>query len=151
MPARLTLKRLPPSLRPARARKAKAPAPTLAPAVAVEVALPVVVVSEANLRDGRWAHIKRAKLQRTEVRLFLYTLLPSIRHWFHDRSLSIVLTRVGGKLFDGDNLARAFKAVRDGVADWLGRDDGDPSIAWEYRQESGPGPRGVRVRVGRGA
>jgi hypothetical protein len=38
---------------------------------------------------------------------------------------------------DGDNLQSAFKATRDGVADWLGVDDGDPRLDWQYRQRKG--------------
>jgi hypothetical protein len=38
---------------------------------------------------------------------------------------------------DGDNLQSGFKAVRDGVADWLGVDDGDKRIDWQYGQRSG--------------
>jgi hypothetical protein len=33
---------------------------------------------------------------------------------------------------DSDGLAIAFKAVRDGVADWLGVDDGHESLTWRY-------------------
>jgi P2-related tail formation protein len=38
---------------------------------------------------------------------------------------------------DGDNLQSGFKAVRDGVADWLGIDDGSQLVEWEYRQRPG--------------
>jgi hypothetical protein len=44
---------------------------------------------------------------------------------------------------DGDNSIGSLKAVRDGVADALGIDDGDPRLTWEYRQETGP--FGVRI------
>jgi hypothetical protein len=37
---------------------------------------------------------------------------------------------------DGDNLQSGFKAVRDGVADWLGVDDGSQLLDWQYRQRS---------------
>jgi hypothetical protein len=48
----------------------------------------------------------------------------------------ITLTRVGVKRMDTDNLASALKACRDGVAEWLGIDDGDPRIEWRYAQRT---------------
>ena len=48
-----------------------------------------------------------------------------------------MLTRIAPRQLDGDNLQSAFKATRDGVADWLGIDDGDKRLDWQYRQRSG--------------
>lgn len=62
--------------------------------------------------------------------------------------LSIVLTRIGPKTLDSDNLAYAFKAVRDGVADWLGVDDGSDQLDWQYCQRTGgAGNYSVEVEV----
>lgn len=47
----------------------------------------------------------------------------------------VTLTRLGPRKLDSDNLAGSFKAIRDGVADALGIDDGSELIQWEYRQE----------------
>jgi hypothetical protein len=56
------------------------------------------------------------------------------------------LTRIGPRKLDSDNVAGACKATRDGVADWLGVDDGDESrVRWVYAQERGA--YGVRVEV----
>jgi hypothetical protein len=56
------------------------------------------------------------------------------------------LTRVGPRKLDSDNVATAFKATRDGIADWLQVDDGDESlVTWEYGQERGA--YAVRVEV----
>jgi len=58
----------------------------------------------------------------------------------------VTLTRIGPRQLDDDNVATAFKAVRDGVADWLRVDDGDTSkVTWRYAQERGA--YGVRVEV----
>lgn len=38
---------------------------------------------------------------------------------------------------DGDNLQSGFKATRDGVADWLGINDGSPRLQWSYYQRQG--------------
>jgi hypothetical protein len=46
---------------------------------------------------------------------------------------------------DSDNLAGAFKALRDAVAALLDVDDGTDRIRWHYRQK--PGPHAVAVRI----
>ena len=47
-----------------------------------------------------------------------------------------------------DNLAAALKHVRDGVADALGMDDGDPRLVWLYGQRRGrPGEYAVLVEI----
>jgi len=38
------------------------------------------------------------------------------------------------KRLDDDNLANGCKSLRDAIAAWIGIDDGDLRIAWEYRQ-----------------
>jgi hypothetical protein len=53
----------------------------------------------------------------------------------------IVLTRIGKKKLDSDNLPMSMKWVRDAVADQLipgllpGRADDDSRITWDYAQE----------------
>lgn len=49
----------------------------------------------------------------------------------------ITLTRIAPRAFDDDNLAASFKALRDGVADGLTVDDGDPRVTWRYAQRRG--------------
>lgn len=53
---------------------------------------------------------------------------PSLR-------IDVELVRVAPRLVDSDNLQGQFKAVRDGVADFLGIDDATPRIVWRYEQE----------------
>jgi len=48
--------------------------------------------------------------------------------------VTATIVRVGMRAMDSDNLARSAKAVRDGIADALGIDDGDPRIDWRYGQ-----------------
>lgn len=63
---------------------------------------------------------------------------------------TVTLTRISPRPLDDDNLAYAFKGIRDFVADKLiprlakGRADGDPRIEWRYRQEKGNPPK-IRV------
>lgn len=106
--------------------------------------IPIQTVSEANSR-GHWAkRAKRAKLQRgAAIVIARTTASPS-----EVRLPCIVrLTRIGPRQLDTDNLQSALKATRDGIADWLGIDDGcNDLVRWEYAQEVGS-PPGVRVDV----
>lgn len=112
----------------------------------ISVTLPLRLVSEANAR-GHWAKgARRAKQQRGVVRLAVraqWRRLPAGAL----TALVVTLTRIAPRQLDGDNLQRALKAVRDGAADALGVDDGDPRIAWRYAQERPPIPRSYAVRI----
>lgn len=111
----------------------------------IEVLLPVRTWSEANLR-GHWGkRARRAKKQREAAWLLLraarYALPAS-------GSVAITLTRIAPRALDTDNLASGLKAVRDGVADALGVDDGSSRIEWRYAQERGKiGQYEVRVTI----
>ena len=48
--------------------------------------------------------------------------------------LRCVLVRCSPRKLDDDNLASAFKAIRDEVAKQLGVDDGGDRVEWVYRQ-----------------
>jgi hypothetical protein len=62
--------------------------------------------------------------------------------------VTVVLTRIAPRRLDGDNLQSGFKAVRDGVADWLGVDDGSSLVDWQYFQRSGKaGEYAVEIEV----
>ncbi|MCH9837456.1 hypothetical protein K0U83_17465 [bacterium] len=65
------------------------------------------------------------------------------------RPVVVTMTRVSPGQLDSDNLAGACKSVRDGVADWMGVDDGqaerDGRVTWVCRQERGK--YGVRIVV----
>ena len=89
------------------------------------------VVNTANMRE-HWANrAKRAKGQRALAHLICRSAfgLPSTP------PLVITLTRCALRKMDSDGLANAFKPVRDGIADWLGVDDGDERLWWIYAQE----------------
>lgn len=93
---------------------------------------PVTVKSEANRRD-RWGAVRRAAAQRRAVELALKGPLARFRSgWgFGDLNPLVVrLVRVAPRRLDTDNLARALKAVRDGVATALGVDDGGSEVVW---------------------
>ena len=94
------------------------------------VTLPLRLASEANARGSWHAGAARARLARAQVNAALRRAEPG------PLPLPVVvrITRVGPRRLDDDNLSRAAKALRDGVADWLGCDDGDPRVSWHYAQ-----------------
>jgi hypothetical protein len=117
----------------------------------VVVHLPLRLVSEANAR-GHWSKgARRAAEQRNLVKMALYQRVAEFRamlaHGYAgDDRLTVLITRIGKKTLDLDNLQRAGKAVRDGVADALGIDDADPRIEWRYDQSVGK-QYGVRIEL----
>lgn len=104
------------------------------------------VVSEANLRE-HWAEkARRAKAQREAAGLMMASM--GIHHGRPKPPLAITLTRIAPRTLDSDNLARSMKAVRDGIADALGVDDGDERITWVYGQRRGaPKTYAVEVKI----
>lgn len=113
----------------------------------ISVILPIRTVSEANMREYWHAKAKRAKTQRLFARLAVQSEMNRTGlHSVQPGGTSITLTRIGKRMLDCDNLARALKAVRDGVADALGIDDGDKRLVWVYGQEVGK-EYGVRIEI----
>lgn len=111
----------------------------------IDVRLPVKIVSEANLRE-HWRKVSRRKKDhRVTARLVLQQYA---RPMGEAERFTVTLTRVAPRKLDDDNLQSGFKATRDGVADWLGIDDGSPRIRWQYAQERGrAGEYAARVAV----
>jgi hypothetical protein len=100
----------------------------------IVVDIPVRIISEANSRQ----HWRKAAARKRVHRMTARTILQMhARPMGETEQFTITLTRVAPRKLDDDNLASGFKAVRDGVADWLGIDDGSPRIQWVYRQHKG--------------
>lgn len=95
------------------------------------VLAPVRIVSEANCRD-HWR--KKAQRVAGHRRAAFFALSG---HQKPRGEATITLTRIGPKTLDTDNLAGGFKGTRDGIADWLGIDDGDKRLTWRYGQRKG--------------
>ena len=98
--------------------------------------------SPLNNREHWRVVAHRAKKEREAARLVMLAqgrppTLP----------ITVELTRHGIRLLDDDNLAAAMKHVRDGVADWLGVDDGDPGITWVVKQRKAPKHPGTMIVV----
>lgn len=118
----------------------------------MKVILPIRTWSEPNLR-GHWARrARRAHKQREAARMLVRAALASLPPWNParegKRKRTIWLIRLAPRELDSDNLVASMKAVRDGVADALGMDDGDDRLRWRYAQRRGkPGEYSVLVEI----
>lgn len=109
--------------------------------------IPIKVISEMNWR-GHWAE-RHCRMKKQKDLAYVYCLkhLGRKREW--PGEFFITLTRLKGyrqRDYDDDNLRGAFKAVRDGIAAYLGIDDGSERIEWEYYQDKSIRP-GIRVEI----
>ncbi len=97
----------------------------------------------ANLREHWAVKAKRVAAERA----FAFSCLCAWRAKWRERfPVCVILTRVAPRKLDSDNVASAFKAIRDGVADWLQVNDGDESkVTWRYAQERGD--YAVRIEI----
>lgn len=103
------------------------------------VSVPLKTGRGQNDREHFRARQRRVKSEREAVQWMLNGIpAPAGR-------VRVLLVRVsprsatGWKPLDAhDNLRASLKAPVDQVAAWLGRDDADPSIAWDYGQREGP-------------
>lgn len=91
------------------------------------IEVPLRIESVANLREHWSKRAKRAKSHR-EAALMVPT---------HQLPCRVTLMRVAPRPLDTDNLASAFKGLRDGIADRLGVKDNDPRVEWRYEQAKG--------------
>lgn len=107
------------------------------------VHIPVEVVSEANRRDHWRVRNKRRKYQQAMVAFALAAARK------YAGVVTVQLTRIGKRKLDDDNLVSAFKATRDQVAKWLGVDDGDDAVKYEYDQEAPSKLIGIRITLHR--
>jgi hypothetical protein len=100
----------------------------------VEVFVPCTIKSEANSRDHWATKAKRVKAQRQLAKLWVhgriceFTRRENIRaSELHKRDVIVQLHVTRSRRLDDDNLTSGLKAIRDGVADALGRNDGATS------------------------
>lgn len=111
------------------------------------VIIPSKAVSVLNTRECWQARSRRAKTHRTWAYRELRALQPGPcgGNWL---PIVVTLTRVAPRRLDGDNLQASLKATRDGVADWLGVDDADSRIRWQYEQRKGdPKTYAIEIEV----
>jgi hypothetical protein len=92
------------------------------------ILLPLNIVSVANLREHWRKKAKRTQAHRAAAVVVPTRLpLPAV----------VTLTRIAPRPLDDDNLASAFKALRDGIADRFGVPDNHPDLTWRYAQRKG--------------
>jgi hypothetical protein len=114
------------------------------------VSVPIAVVSEANQswNQSRFTKGKRVKAQRDAVRVYLRAKLCHLPGDRFPLPARCTLVRIAARELDTDNLAGAFKAVRDEVAALLGVDDGPRGpVEWIYRQEQAAPKRNPSIRI----
>lgn len=136
--------RLLPGFRSARAPVFR-PVADISPDGLITVVIPgMKLVSEANAHEHWRVKAKRAKGQRSLTAMVLRSQLgdpPSL-------PLAIEIQRVGRGKLDSDNLQGSGKHVRDGIADWIGVDDGNDGYAWMVTQATGEPAVVIRIRQG---
>ena len=112
---------------------------------ALRVVVPVRTISSSNAREHWAVRARRVKTERAAALLVLRSTGCPL--W--TAPLVVRLTRISGprgKTLDDDNLRGCLKAIRDGVADWLGVQDNDPRITWRYDQRKADA-WGVEIEV----
>lgn len=88
--------------------------------------------SPANAQSGS-SRLAQAGRKAKERRLGMLAV-SSNREAIPVLPVVVTLARIAPRALDDDNLAFAFKAIRDGVADGLGVRDNDPRVSWRYTQ-----------------
>ena len=93
--------------------------------------------SQGISRAAMRRRAKRNKRHRTQARFFTGRALGALKL---QPPIMVRLTRESPRELDSDNLAGAFKYIRDGVADAIGlaSHDRDGPIAWDCVQRPGP-------------
>jgi len=112
----------------------------------MKILLAIRTESEANLRENWHVKAKRVRMQRQITRVMVGQCRKDWRDDLPGTTHVITLTRIAPRPLDTDNLARSFKAIRDGIADTLEIDDGSKRLTWNYGQEKGP-PKQYAVRI----
>ena len=120
------------------------------------ITFPYIMRSEANTRSHWSARHRRASEGRELAAIYVRQLINGHKP---EMPVVVTLTRISPRQLDEDNLSRAFKAIRDGVADALlpanagnqyqrWADDSDGQILWLYAQRRGePKENAVEIKI----
>jgi hypothetical protein len=92
------------------------------------------LVNPCNSRQHWRVVARRAREQRALTHAIL-TMAQKQWTLIFSRHAKVTLTRIAKRKMDSDGLAASFKAVRDGVADVFGIDDGSDYFEWHYEQK----------------
>lgn len=90
----------------------------------------IKTVSEGNARESWRSRHGRRKKQRAAFAILWRNMKCTV-----EAPATITFTRYSCQLLDSDNLASAFKAIRDSLATEIGIDDGDERVTYKYAQE----------------
>jgi len=103
------------------------------------VGFPMRTTTGQNARACWQVRARRAKVERANTGFFLRSLAgEEMLSLWNSLPLVVTLTRTGPRQCDDDNLVGGLKHVRDGVADFLGVDDGNTRrVTWKYAQKRG--------------
>ena len=105
------------------------------------ITIPLQTVSESNgrglTRGAAIAKSSRIKRQRLTITQYLHADGIAPAHWLSLAPLTVGLVRISPYRLDDDNLRGALKSTRDAVAAWLGIDDRDSRVQWDYAQRRG--------------
>jgi len=114
----------------------------------LRITLDLRTKSEANLRENWHVKTKRVRMQRQITCIMVRQCRKNWRDDLPGTTYVITLTRIAPRPLDSDNLARSFKAIRDGIADALEINDGSKRLVWNYGQEKGlPKKYAVRIEI----
>ena len=105
------------------------------PAQQLIVLIPVQTVSINNRREHWAVRATRTRHHRRIAAMIVSTAIKK-RGMPITFPLVIDMVRLASRRMDDDNLRAALKALRDGIADALGVDDGDRRLTWNYFQSS---------------
>lgn len=114
------------------------------------ITFPMHTASENKYRrQHAMISARKTKKQRDEVQVFLRQLPPVPRAVDNKPNrFEVNLIRIAVSELDFSNLVGAFKGIQDEVAAWIGLDDRDPRITWDWLQQPcKKGYYGVRVEV----
>lgn len=112
--------------------------------------LPIRTVNPLNGTTDRWGKVKRAKKHRLTARVAVNREIMRriTSNEKSPNSLRVMLTRYGPQRMDDEGVIASLKAVRDGISDAAGVDDGDEYWDWKYDQQRSPaGCWGVRIQL----
>jgi len=111
--------------------------------LSIAFTVPLKVVSEANQHEHWTKKHHRNQDQQSTINNYWPLSVSAIPVAL---PCSIELTRIGIGRMDSDNLAGAFKHVRDAIARLIGVDDGSDLIEWRYAQRASDG-YSIEIRI----
>lgn len=108
-----------------------------------KIVLPLRTVNSLNVREHWAKRAKRAKAERKDAYYGASDALPRLTTVM---PLTLLITRIAPRVMDDDGCIASMKNIRDGIADWLGVNDGSDAVKWTYAQRKGE-PKEYAVEI----